>query len=79
MAKAKIINVWVLLFPDGRTHHFEASWGVEYKNQCIKVWKWRNKKYKNTNTSMAITQIQMLKADFDKIPMTDYFVEDAKL
>ncbi len=73
----KIIDVWVILFPDGTSHHFKASDGKEYLDRCIRIWKEKNKqKYaKIEGVNMAVAHIRMLEIDFNKMLATDYFID----
>ena len=76
--KKGIVDVLVIIFPDGMTHFFESSQGKEYIYHCVEIWKEKNKqKYEGheDDTMLAVANIKMFQSDFDKIGATDYFIE----
>jgi len=71
-----VIDVVVIIFPDGGTLHLEQKNKPEKQiERCFDIWKIKNKnRYKNLNVTSAVAFIKMLKSDFDKIPVNMKYV-----
>jgi len=82
-----LIEVAVIIFPDGNTHHFktkpvfkdQANKNIAYIQDCIEKWFKANRaKYELrgidlNQLSNAVATIRMLESDFEKIPATSEF------
>ena len=73
MKEQKIINVVVILFPDGEIYWIKDD-DMARKNldERINQWKERaDKKYHNPNLSSCVAHVSMYENDYFKIPATN--------
>lgn len=84
----KLIDVCVIIFPDGTNHFFRAkpvlinmpNANEEYMKKCLHLWIEKNhQRYDNINLLFPIIgSMKMLKTDFRKLPATADFLETEK-
>ena len=73
-----IINITVLLFPDGQTYWSKTKMGREHFDKIIKLWHSKaDKKYDNNGLSLCWAELKMFEYDYNnKLCATSKWIVD---